>query len=168
MHAPSSSPLLLLLALTVTGCSELSQPGEQRTSKQTQPATVSTEAAQPQAPAQAKAPQEKIRAAHLLISYRGALRVDRAVTRSKEEAAQLAAQLAPRVKTENFEELVKQYSDDPGSKIRGGDLGEFTRQGMVKPFSDAAFALRPGETSGVVETAFGYHFIKRAPLVRLV
>ncbi|KKU14203.1 MAG: Foldase protein PrsA [Candidatus Magasanikbacteria bacterium GW2011_GWC2_45_8] len=60
---------------------------------------------------------------------------------------------------EEFEDLAKQYSQD-GSASQGGDLGWFDAETMVKPFSDAAFALKPGEISGIVQSQFGFHIIK--------
>jgi len=62
---------------------------------------------------------------------------------------------------EDFAAVALAYSDDPGSKLQGGDLGWFARdQGLVKEFEDAAFSLEPGKLSDPVKTQFGYHLIK--------
>ncbi len=60
----------------------------------------------------------------------------------------------------DFGELAKQYSEDEGSKSNGGDLGEFDRKMMVKPFSDKAFSMKAGEISEPVKSQFGWHIIK--------
>jgi len=60
----------------------------------------------------------------------------------------------------DFQELAKEYSDDPGSAVQGGDLGWFRPGTMVREFEDAAFALLDGQVSDVVETEFGFHIIK--------
>ncbi|MDD4103258.1 MAG: peptidylprolyl isomerase, partial [Kiritimatiellae bacterium] len=59
----------------------------------------------------------------------------------------------------DFAELAKNNSDCPSGK-NGGDLGEFTRGNMVKPFEDAAFSQEIGKVGDIVETRFGYHLIK--------
>ncbi|PFE05150.1 peptidylprolyl isomerase [Bacillus cereus] len=60
----------------------------------------------------------------------------------------------------SFEELAKQYSEDPGSKEKGGDLGYFGPGKMVKPFEDAAYKMKKDEVSEPVKSDFGYHIIK--------
>jgi peptidyl-prolyl cis-trans isomerase C len=60
----------------------------------------------------------------------------------------------------SFEDIAKEYSKDPGSAQQGGDLGYFTKGKMVKEFADAAFALKKGEVSEPVKSAFGFHIIK--------
>ncbi len=59
-----------------------------------------------------------------------------------------------------FEDVAKDFSKDPGSAKNGGDLGYFTKDKMVKPFADAAFALKKGEISQPVKSDFGWHIIK--------
>lgn len=60
----------------------------------------------------------------------------------------------------NFDELAKRNSDDSLSAIQGGALGKSKKGSFVKEFEDAAFLLKPGEISGIVESEFGYHIIK--------
>jgi len=95
-------------------------------------------------------------ARHLLIGFRpGDGPVARSAARTK------ALGILKRVKAgEDFGALAKEYSDDRASASKGGDLGEITRGQVVKEFGDAAFALKPGEISTLVETQFGFHIIR--------
>jgi peptidyl-prolyl cis-trans isomerase C len=99
---------------------------------------------------------EQIRVSHILIKPdpNGDPNMSKAAAKSKAE------ELLKKVKGgADFAELAKANSGCP-SAAKGGDLGTFGRGRMVKPFEDAAFALKPGQTSDVVETQFGYHIIK--------
>ncbi len=101
-------------------------------------------------------PEER-RASHILIAADKSLpAADRAKAKAKAEA--LLADLAKN--PNGFAELAKTNSQDPGSAVNGGDLDFFGRGAMVKPFEDVAYGLKVGETSGVVETDFGYHIIR--------
>ncbi|MCH2294772.1 MAG: peptidyl-prolyl cis-trans isomerase, partial [SAR324 cluster bacterium] len=91
--------------------------------------------------------------------FKGASRS--AQNRSRDEAKKLADELAEKAKKgEDFANLARMNSDGP-SAPKGGLLGTFGRGQMVPPFEEAAFALKVGEVSGVVETPFGFHVIKR-------
>jgi peptidyl-prolyl cis-trans isomerase C len=79
---------------------------------------------------------------------------------SKASRAKIEGLLARVRAGEDFAKLADEFTEDPSGKGRGGDLGWFGRGMMVKPFEDAAFSLKPGEVSGVVESQFGFHIIK--------
>ncbi len=101
--------------------------------------------------------QEERRASHILIAVpKGAAPAERDKAKARAEELLETVRKSP----ESFAELARKNSQDPGSAARGGDLDFFTRGAMTKPFEDAAFALKKGETSGIVETEFGYHIIR--------
>jgi peptidyl-prolyl cis-trans isomerase C len=90
------------------------------------------------------------RASHILIEKKD--------DNSIKEAQELLAKIKGGAK---FEDLAKEFSKDPGSAARGGDLGFFGEGRMVKPFEDAVKALgKPGDISDVVESQFGFHIIR--------
>ncbi len=98
----------------------------------------------------------QIRASHILASFRkpdGT--IDSAAAKAKIDSVKEALK-----KGADFAELAEKYSDDPGSKEKGGDLGFFSRRMMVKEFDEAAFNLKKGEVSDIIKTQYGYHIIK--------
>jgi parvulin-like peptidyl-prolyl isomerase len=101
---------------------------------------------------------EQVRASHILICHAESLRCESDLT--KEQAKAKAEEVLAMINETNFADLAKQFSQDPGSSARGGDLGFFSRTQMVSAFSEVAFSLDVGEVSNIVETDFGFHIIK--------
>jgi peptidyl-prolyl cis-trans isomerase C len=100
----------------------------------------------------------RVRASHILIGI-----PQNADVATKQQAKTKAEALLKDLKAgKDFGEAAKTNSQDPGSAPNGGDLGYFEQGQMVPPFEQAAFALKAGEMSEVVETQFGYHIIKVA------
>ncbi len=122
--------------------------------------------ASPRAEAHADAPAQpdEVGAQHLLVMHKDSQRVPPAITRTKDEARARANDALAKIKGgKSFDDAVREFSDEPGAKDRKppGTLGTFKKAAMVAAFSDAAFRLKVGELSGVVETPFGFHIIKR-------
>jgi peptidyl-prolyl cis-trans isomerase D len=100
---------------------------------------------------------EERRASHILIAAaKGSSDAERQKAKARAEELLTQVRKAP----ESFAEVARKNSQDTGSAPQGGDLDFFARGAMVKPFEDAAFALKKGEISDVVESDFGYHIIK--------
>lgn len=97
-------------------------------------------------------PEER-RASHILVASEK-LGKDKAKAKAEDLLKEIRKNPA------SFSDLAKKNSDDPGSASKGGDLGFFGKGMMVKPFEEAAYALKDGEISGVVESDFGFHIIK--------
>lgn len=87
---------------------------------------------------------ELVRARHILV-------------KDKKQAEEIEEKLN---QGEDFAQLAKTYSEDPGSKDKGGDLGYFSRGQMVEAFEKAAFSLKIGQISSIIQTNYGYHIIK--------
>jgi len=100
----------------------------------------------------------RVRASHILIGI-----PQNADAATKQQAKAKADALLKDLKSgKDFAATAKANSQDPGSAPNGGDLGYFEQGQMVPPFEQAAFALKAGEMSEVVESQFGYHIIKVA------
>ncbi len=101
--------------------------------------------------AERNAVPERRKAAHILIESGS----DDAAASKKAEALLARAKAG-----EDFAKLAQEFSDDPGSRTAGGDLGWAPKEAYVQPFSDALFAMNKGEIRGPVKTQFGYHIIR--------
>ncbi|MBW1680254.1 MAG: peptidylprolyl isomerase [Deltaproteobacteria bacterium] len=98
---------------------------------------------------------EEVRASHILAKVApGAPDTEKTAARKRIEEVRKKLDQG-----EDFAALAKRYSQGPSSS-KGGDLGYFSRGRMAKPFETAAFAMKPGQVSDLVETRFGYHLIK--------
>jgi len=103
---------------------------------------------------------EMVRASHILLSTRDPDTKKDLPEDKKAAKHKLAEDLLKRARAgEDFAKLAKEYSEDPGSKDKGGEY-QFPRGQMVPEFEIAAFALKPNEVSDIVTTQFGYHIIK--------
>ena len=106
---------------------------------------------------------ERIAARHILITYAGSPKSVPGATRTEAEARALAQQVAEEASKPDadWKALAEKYTEEPGGKERGGDLGKFGRGQMVPAFEKTAFSLRVGQISEVVQTQFGFHVIQR-------
>ncbi|MCK5685753.1 peptidylprolyl isomerase [bacterium] len=98
---------------------------------------------------------DQVKASHILIKFDA-----KAKKEEKDKALKKIKEILAKIKKgEDFGKLAEKHSECPSGK-KGGDLGFFKSGQMVKPFEKAAFSMKKGETSDVVETRFGYHIIK--------
>jgi hypothetical protein len=111
----------------------------------------------------ASADAERVGVSHIVVSHKDlGLGKHLRLTRTREEAKARALEALARArKGEDFAKLVAEYSDEPGSAARKGSAGRFGRKHAIAGFSDAAFKLKVGELSDIVESSLGYHVILR-------
>ena len=95
---------------------------------------------------------EERKSSHILVAIDG--------DTTDEQAADLIGEIQSKLETESFEDLARQYSDDPGSAAQGGDLGWAETGLFVPEFESALFSMNVGEVSAPVKTDFGYHLIR--------
>lgn len=106
----------------------------------------------------------QLAASHILISYRGAVRAPRTITRTKAEASVRAREAYDKIQaTSDFAGVAREYSDDP-YRTRGGDLGTFPAKRAPLPFVKGLMALQIDQLSEPIESPYGYHIVlRRAP-----
>lgn len=107
--------------------------------------------------AQEKAIEKTITDKELKENYKPEIKASHILVKDEATAKKVKEELG---QGKSFEELAKQYSEDTGSKEKGGDLGFFGAGKMVKEFEDAAYKLKKDEVSEPVKSQFGYHIIK--------
>lgn len=105
----------------------------------------------------------KITVKHVLVKFKGSKNAGDTITRSRADACLRAIEARDKARNgEDFDVVVKGYSDEAGAATRGGSIGAVERKDLAKPFADAAFELSMNQLSDVVETEFGFHVILRS------
>lgn len=179
-HRCGALAVLLCLAATLAGCQseKAEEPDPSREglidpnveNRLAAPPPIDRHRPPPLNPDDPEAMME-LAASNLMLKFVGAepgrMRKGVEVTRSREEALQLAAELAARIRAgEDFEKLTEEYSDGP-NYWRGGNLRIFRAGAYPAALSDAVKALEIGEISDPVETAYGIHILRRNPIERI-
>lgn len=107
--------------------------------------------------------EAQVSARHILVGFEGARNASPESSKRKKDAARKRAEeVLQKVRAggADFAKLAQEYTDEAAGRMKGGDLGFFSRGMMVKEFSDAAFAMKKGQISEIVESPFGFHIIK--------
>lgn len=131
------------------------------TADQAAQAEVKAGDVKPAAPEQVMDPSTKLAASHVLVMHNESTRKPPEIARTKEEALARAKEALAKIRGgADFGAVAKEYSDCP-SKEKGGDLGAFPAGRMIPEFSKALVGMEIGQISEPVETAFGYHVIRR-------
>jgi hypothetical protein len=158
----------------LTACADLTAPSSSapvKTEQAAKPAkevtppavtAVAKSSPVPAASASAEKPSEVLSVAHILISYKGAAKAPKSLTRTKDEAKAFAKELVAKAKkAPDFEALVLQYSDDTSKADNKGRIPRLEKQPAFSDFYEKSAAVRPGQVADVAETWFGFHVIKR-------
>jgi parvulin-like peptidyl-prolyl isomerase len=179
LHRPFAAATSLLLAALLAACGgspppvALQKPAEAKEAPPPEPEADKAQAGNAEAielciaTANAKRAKfsgepPKITVKHVLVKYKGAKKADDTIKRSREEACLRALEVRDKIREGgDFDEIVKQYSEEPGAATRGGSIGAIERADVAKPFADAAFDLSINQLSDIVETEFGFHVIWR-------
>ena len=161
--------LILALAATLVlgaaACKKSAPKASDEAAKKVDPATAPKTKGEPPAkvpPGAAPENKEQVAASHILVAFKGAMRANPEITRTKEEAKAEIAKVLVEVRkdTTKFAELAKKHSDAP-DKERGGDLGVIPSGLGNHPFAVATKDLKVGDVSEPVETPFGWHILMR-------